>query len=304
MSALPVPQSVVQMQLAANGEAGRAWLSELPRLVDELCKLWSITRLGPPFEGGCVAYVAPAFRACEGPAVLKVSLPDRETEHEADALALWNGNGAVRLLASDPGRGAMLLERLDPGTTLAAHPDREEAIAIACSLLRRLQVPAPARHPFHSVSALAAEYAATFPARYLNAGRPFDDRLLQSTLHLCRQFSLDTSASTLANADFHLGNVVAAQREPWLAIDPKPLVGDPAFDAAHLIRSLLSDPIHPPEFDCLLSAVACGLNLPPQRIAQWMLVRSVENALWAISTGDTDVHWDVACAQAAAESCC
>ena len=130
-------------------------------------ELWSIAEMGPAFEGGCVAYVAPVVRRDGGRVVLKVSLADEETEREPDALVVWNGNGAVRLLESDRTRGAMLLERLEPGTPLAAHPDRDAAIDIACSVLRRLWVSAPATHQFRLVTELAQQYADTFPAKYL-----------------------------------------------------------------------------------------------------------------------------------------
>jgi len=300
---LAVPESVVQMQLAANGEAGRAWLADLPRLIDELRQLWSIVEMGPAFEGGCVAYVAPVIRRDGSRVVLKVSLADEETEREPDALVVWNGNGAVRLLESDRTRGAMLLERLEPGTPLAAHPDRDAAIDIACSVLRRLWVSAPATHQFRLVTELAQQYADTFPAKYAEAGRPFAESLIEGAVELCRRFVEDGAAHTIANRDFHLGNILAARREPWLVIDPKPLVGEPAFDAAHLIRSLLPDQIAKPEFDRLVSTIAGRLDLPAQRIAEWVFVRSIENALWAFTAGVGDCRWDVACAQAAVRSC-
>ena len=299
---LSVPESVVRMQLAANGEAGRAWLAELPRLIDELRELWSIVEIGPAFEGGCVAYVAPVLCADGRQVVLKVNLADEETDCEADALAVWNGDGAVRLLESDPGRGAMLLERLEPGTPLAAYPDRDTAIDIACSLLRRLWVAAPATHQFRLVTALARQYANNFPAKYVEAGRPFAENLLDTAVELCRQFAQNDAVHIIANRDFHLGNILAARREPWLVIDPKPLVGEPAFDAAHLIRSLLPDQIAKPEFERLVSTTASRLDLPAQRIAAWVFVRSIENALWATVTGMGDDRWDVTCAQAAARS--
>jgi streptomycin 6-kinase len=299
---LAVPESVVQMQLAANGEAGRAWLTELPRLIDELRELWSIAEIGPAFEGGCVAYVAPVVRADGSRVVLKVCLADEETECEADGLAVWKGNGAVRLLESDQRRGAMLLERLEPGTPLAAHPDHDLAIAIACSLLRRLWVPAPPAHRFRLVTQLARQYAEKFPAKYAEAARPFSESLLDRAVDLCHQLAQGAAAGTIANRDFHLGNILAARREPWLVIDPKPLVGEPAFDAAHLIRSLLPDQIAKPEFERLASTIATRLDLPAQRIASWVFVRSIENALWAINTGVGDFRWDVACAEAVAQS--
>jgi hypothetical protein len=131
---MKVPESVVSMPLAANGDAGGTWLAALPAWIDELRQRWSLTEIAPAFEGGCVAFVAPAVRADGSHVVLKVSFLDEETEHEGDALALWNGTGAVRLLDTDPQRGALLLERLEPGTSLAAHPDREAAVSTACSL--------------------------------------------------------------------------------------------------------------------------------------------------------------------------
>ena len=287
------------MQLAANGAAGRAWLDALPRLVSELRELWSIAEIGAAFEGGCVAYVAPVTLQDRSHAVLKVSIADEETECEADALSVWNGNGAVRLLESDRPRGAMLLERLEPGTPLSEHPDRDAAIAIACSLLRRLWVRPSDPHPFRSVAAVARQYAEMLPMQYVQAGRPFSESLHDGAVELCRQLAQDHAHCTLANRDFHLGNILAAQREPWLVIDPKPLAGDPAFDTAHFVRSLLPDPITMPEFERLVSAIAGHLELRPECIAEWVFVRSIENALWAIHTGMGDERWDVTCAEAA-----
>ncbi len=294
---MKVPESVVRMQLAANGEAGRAWLAGLPRLIDELRESWSLTEIGLPFEGGCLAFVAPAVRADGSRVVLKVSLLDEETEHEADALALWNGRGAVRLLDADHQRGALLLERLEPGISLDIHGDRDAAIGIACSLLRRLWVPVPAGHRFHRVTALVRGWADNFSEKYEAAGRPFAERLLRRAIEVCQHLANDTETSTIANRDFHLDNILAAEREPWLVIDPKPLVGDPAFDAGHLIRSLLPARIMKADMNRLISRVARELDLSSERIGEWVFVRSVENALWAVSTGVGEVNWDVACAQ-------
>jgi len=296
---MKVPESVISMQLAANGDAGHAWLARLPRMVEELCEHWSLTVLGPAFEGGCVAFVAPGVRADGARVVLKAGFVDDETEHEADALALWNGNGAVRLLDADPQRGALLLERLEPGTSLETHGDRDAAIGIACSLLRRLHVPAPAGHRFQQVGAVARDWADTFSGKYRAAGRPFPDHLLRRAIEVCEGLAGDTETCTMANRDLHLGNILAAQREPWLVIDPKPLVGDPAFDAGHLIRSLLPERIVKTDMIRLISRVAQGLDVSPQRVNEWVFVRSIENALWTASTGMGEVQWDVACAEAA-----
>lgn len=143
MSGLLVPAEVVRMNLDANGEAGRAWLAELPGIVGELRERWSLTAMGPAFEGGRVGFVAPVERADETRAVLKISYVDDETRHEGDALAFWDGAGAVRLLDADPVLGALLLERLEPGTSLFDHPNPGEVVPLACGVLRRRCIHSP-----------------------------------------------------------------------------------------------------------------------------------------------------------------
>lgn len=157
-------------------------------------------------------------------------------------------------------------------------------------------------HPFRSVQEVAEQYAATLPGKYSALGKPFAEGLLDRAADLCRQLARNDAARTLANRDFHLGNILSARREPWLVIDPKPLIGEPAFDTAHLIRSLLPDQIAQPDFERLVSIIAGRLELPAQLVADWVFVRSVENALWAATTGAGDFRWDVACAEAACGS--
>ena len=126
MTALEIPDEVVRMNLSANGAAGRAWLGSLPGLVEELTDRWSLT-IGPAFAGGAVGFVAPAERRGGDRLVLKVSFVDEETRHEPDALRHWDGDGAVRLVDAEPARGALLLERLEPGTALGDHLDQPPA---------------------------------------------------------------------------------------------------------------------------------------------------------------------------------
>jgi streptomycin 6-kinase len=284
------------MNLSANGEAGRAWLDALPGIVADLQRRWGL-RLGPPFEGGCVGYVAPAERRDGTQAVLKVSFVDDETRHEADALALWDGDGAVRLLDADPARGAMLLERLVPGRSLSDHPDRDEAVSLACGLLRRLWRPVPEEHPFMLVQDLAMGLAQALPADFDRFGRPFEVALVEEAAALCVDLAASTEPRVLVNRDFHLGNVLSAQREPWLAIDPKPLAGERVFDTGHLLRSTLPEELDRAAVGRLVRRLADELQLDPERVRAWALVRSVDDALWPLAIGQTDIGWDVACAR-------
>jgi streptomycin 6-kinase len=300
VTALEIPDEVVRMNLSAHGAAGRAWLGSLPRLVEELTDLWSLT-IGTAFTGGAVGFVAPAERHGGERLVLKVSFVDEETRHEPDALRLWDGDGAVRLVDAEPARGALLLERLEPGTPLADHPDRSEATGIACSLLKRLWRPVPDGHPFPLVRDLAARLADELPGRFVRQDRPFDERLLRRAVDLCRGLAASSEEAVLANRDFHLWNVLAAEREPWLVIDPKPLVGERAFDTGHLLRTLLPERLDVGSVDTIVSRLANELELEPAHVGRWAFVRSVDDALWGLSVGRTDVGWDVRCAHLLAE---
>lgn len=296
MRNLTIPAEVVRMNLMANGEEGRAWLTALPGIVDELIIRWGLT-VGPAFEGGCVGFVAPAERHNGQPVVLKVSFVDEETRHEADALSVWNGDGAVLVLEADPGRGALLLERAEPGTLLGDHPDRDQAISIACRLLHRLWRPLADPHPFLPIRDLALRWTRELPDRFDELGRPFEATLLRRVTDLCEELSSSTDEPVLANRDFHLWNILAAQREPWLLIDPKPLVGERAFDSGHFLRGLLPDLLDRPLVDGMIHRLASDLDLDPERIRAWALVRSVEDALWGLKVGGSDVEWDLRCAR-------
>ena len=274
-----VPDQVARMLISCHGDAGRAWLDRLPGIAAELCDRWQL-RVGEPFAGGCVGYVVPAERADGSRAVLKVSLIDDETRHEADALAFWAGQGAVRMLERDAGLGAMLLERLDPGAPLDGCVGQEEALAIACRLLRRLWRPLPTGHPFPSVAALVEGWHLQLPLDFERAGRPFDTVLLDRSVCLCEELASECEP-VLVNRDFHFGNILSAQREPWLLIDPKPLAGEPAFDTGYLLESLVDVDPAPAKAATLAQIISAELDTPVQRIAAWAFLRCVENALWA-----------------------
>jgi streptomycin 6-kinase len=300
VTTLKIPDAVVQMNLSANGAAGRTWLDSLPGLVDELTDRWSLT-IGPAFGGGAVGFVAPAERQVGERLVLKVNFVDDETRHESDALRHWDADGAVRLVDADPAMGALLLERLDPGTPLEAHPDRDTATGLACTLLRRLWSPVRDPHPFTLVRDLASRLADELPRRFDRQRRPFDKELLRTAADLCHDLASSSEEMVLANRDFHLGNVLAAEREPWLVIDPKPLVGERAFDTGHLVRTLLPERLDVGSVDAIVGRLAAELELEPAHIRAWALVRSVDDALWNLSTGGTHIEWDVRCARLLAE---
>lgn len=203
------------------------WLAALPRLAEECAEQWAIT-LEEPVDTP-YSLVVPA-----GDVVLKLHAPsDVDALHEADALAAWEGNGAVRLLARDDARHALLLERCVPGTRLWDAGVDEAAVVSA--LVPRLQVDVAGDHPFPLLADEADRWAVDVPRRYEEAGRPFERRLLEEALDVYR--TVDRSASRLVNQDLHGANILAAEREPWLVIDPKPLVGERELEASGPLRN-------------------------------------------------------------------
>jgi streptomycin 6-kinase len=191
--------------------------------------------LGEPFEGGVAsAVVAPAVTAEGEDVVLKVQEPHRESEHEAAALELWDGEGAIRLLDHDPEEQALLLERCVPGTPLAA-AGADTAMDVFVELLPRLWKPAGV--PFRPLAEEAGWWAESLAATWERAGRPFERRLLDAALDALRELPPTQGRQVLLHQDLHGENVLAAQREAWLAIDPKPLAGEREFGLAPIIRS-------------------------------------------------------------------
>lgn len=186
---------------------------------------------------------------------------------------------------------------MEPGSSLEDHPNRDEAIVIACALLRRLWRPAPPGNPFPLVGDLAFRWAREIPERFDHLGRPFEASLVEEAAGLCTELGASAEAPVLANRDYRLGNVLSAEREPWLLIDPKALVGEPAFDTGHLLRSLLPPRIDRPLVTGLVERLASELGLTTESIRRWAFVRSVENALWSLGIGETDVQWDLECAR-------
>ena len=275
---------------------GAAWLERLPRLVEECAELWSLA-LEPPFGPAHISFVCPATTGDGREAVLKINFPEPESEHEADALAHYAGRAAVRLLAHDAERRALLVERCEPGTTLWELSDEEEANRIAGRALHELWRPAPAEHPYRLLVDEAARWADELPRRWKSLSHPFERALLDRAVAALRELGPDHGEPVVLHQDFHGGNVLRSQREPWLAIDPKPLVGEREFDTASLLRDrreqLAADP-HPGA--CIrrrLDQLASELELDRERLRSWGIAHALA---WGVS--ETGVHeGHVACAR-------
>ena len=213
--------------------AGREWLQHLPAQVQACVDRWSL-RLDQPYEQSQVSIVFPATMADGSPAVLKVQFPHKESEHEAEALRRWNGQGAVKLFATDPEHHALLIERCEPGGHLSA-VERTKALGVFAQILPRLWI--EAGEPFVCVLDESAEWIKDLPLCWERAGRPFEVELLDAALEALDTVRRNPGQQVLIHQDLHGDNVLRAKREPWLVIDPKPLAGEREFSLAPIVRS-------------------------------------------------------------------
>lgn len=270
-SPLALPPGLLQL---ADEPGGREWLEALPATVEHLARRWSLA-VGEPFlPGGNTAWVAPVRTATGDEAVLKVVWPHYEAEHELEGLEVWAGDGTVRLLNGERlgGSAALLLERCRPGSTLREIPMEQQDVIIA-SLLRRLWREPPPGHPFRPLSQMCEQWATSYERKAAEGRAPaLDPGLAREAMALMR--SLSRSGGTLLLTDLHAGNVLAAERETWLAIDPKPYVGDPAYDLLqHMLNCEERLQAGPADLAKRMAALA---EVDEGRALLWLFARSVE----------------------------
>jgi len=257
----------------------RAWLEALPDQIAELAAAWELELGDPYLPGGQCAWVAPARNAAGDELALKVEWLHPEAAHEADALRFWDGDGAVRCIAtrSLPETTALLLERCTPGHQLCRIPEPDQDAVIA-SLLRRLwqHQPEPGG-PFGSLRQMCGDWAELFELDFASDRRGLDPGIARAGIELLRTLPASAGISVLLCTDLHAGNVLAAHREPWLVIDPKPFIGDPAYDAVqHMLNCderLAADPVG------LCDRMASLLELDPDRVRLWLFARCAQESL-------------------------
>ncbi len=278
MTTLPMPENLV----AGAEEAGRTeWLARLPDIVGRVATRWEL-EVGPPYQpGGQTAWVAPARRAHGAGSdglVLKVMWRHTEALHEAEALRAWDGAGAVRVFAAealDDETDALLLEECRPGTTLSARPEPEQDTVVA-GILRQLWVEPAPEAPFRPLQAMCDDWADDFEEE-MAAGRcPLDPGVARAGIALYRGLPGTAERHVLLCTDLHAGNILAAERRPWLAIDPKPYVGDPTYDPVQHMLNCEGRLLANPRGFC--DRIAGLLDLDRERLVDWLFARCVQES--------------------------
>ncbi|MBC9728898.1 aminoglycoside phosphotransferase family protein [Streptomyces sp. TRM68367] len=276
---MDIPPELAATQEKYNGATGRAFIARLPDTAAEFLNRWNLRLDGPPMHG-VAALVLPVVRHADStPAALKLQLPDEESEGEPTALRIWNGDGAVRLLDHDVPTGTMLLERLDPTRMLSHVPDVHDAVETIAALLAHLTA-FPAPKGMRRLADIAHAMLDDTPQALPRVPDPKARRLLTDCAAAVREVVPDPG-DRLLHWDLHYDNVLASDRAPWLAIDPKPLAGDPGFD----LLPALHNRYDPTDTRWRFDAMTDVLGLDRERARAWSLGRVLQNCLWEIEDG-------------------
>lgn len=290
-----IPQVLTSPGGAGSTPAGAAWVATLPALVERAVARWQL-RLKEPFGVGTASWTAPG-RAPDGtPVVLKISFPHDEARYEAITLAQWRGGAAVELLAHDPDDWALLLRRAHPGTPLLGWQQPPEArIDICTGVLANLHL-APSRDlGVPLLSEVCGRWVTIASERAARWAAVLGDRvgIVRRGIDQLAAFAADAAApSVLLHGDLNPGNLILDDpgTPHWLAIDPKPLVGDPAYELWPVL-SQIDDPFRYPDPVAVLlprlHRASAALGLEPRRVAAWALARTVESVLWKLDTWPT-----------------
>lgn len=273
---IDVPAALAAEQVKYNGPAGHAFITALPDLAQSFLDRWQL-RLDGPSMHGVSALVLPVTTADGANAVLKLQILDEESAGEPVALRLWNGDHAVRLLRHDEPTGTMLLERLDPTRMLSHLDDVHEAVLVIADLLTHLTA-LPAPTDIRRLDDIAHAMLEQTPRALEHVPDRADRRLIADCAAALSEVVAEPG-DRLLHWDLHYENVLAADRAPWLAIDPKPLAGDPGFE----LLPAIADRYDPADVHWRFDALTATLDR--DRARAWTLARVLQDCLWEIEDG-------------------
>jgi streptomycin 6-kinase len=296
-----IPEAFVRHTLSWTGPAGADWLARLPAIIAECAEAWSLT-IGPPFPLS-YNYVVAATRADGSPAVLKIGYPHAELFTEVEALRCFDGRGIAGLLEVDRERSAFLIERLEPGAPLTSVEDVEQATRIAARVMRSLWCAPPAEHEFPTVAGWGRGFA-RLRARFDGGTGPLPSGLVERAESLFADLLASSDTPMLLHGDLHHHNILSAGRAPWLAIDPKGLVGEPAYETGALLRNpwlrLLDMPDPVRLLARRIAILSEELGFDRRRVRDWAFAQAILSAWWSIEDHGSGWEFAAGCAEALA----
>jgi len=281
---ITIPAPFARLIVELHEEKGRDWLARLPMILARGERRWSLT-LGIPFPNLSFHFVVPAVRTDGTPVVLKAHAPTGEFAEETRTLRLFDGHGMVRLLADSVEDEVVVLEYLRPGTSLREIKDDVQAISIAAAVMKRLWRPAPKNHMLATTAGWGKGFL-RLRQRYNGGNGPFPQALLEEAETLFTELSASMAIPMLLHGDLHQDNILASERNGWIAIDPKGLVGEPAYETGAILRNFFPELLTMPDPQSVLARridqFAEELNVDRVRVRGWGLSQAVLAAWWSV----------------------
>jgi streptomycin 6-kinase len=291
----PLPGTFIQNIRLSFGEAGQRWLERLPDLLELAAQRWELV-LGKPFLLS-YNYVCAATQKDGRKAVLKIGFPNPELTSEINALRLYDGQGACRLLEANAGLGMLLLERLQPGTMLVSLTEDDQATAIAADVMKMIHRPAPPAQGFLSLRGWFDELKKLRP-RFGGGAGPFPKKSFATAEDLIGELFAEQCPQVLLHGDFHHFNILLSDRG-WLVIDPKGVIGPAEYEVGPLLMNPYN--LMPEESEAIRRterriAILCErLGFDPQRLRAWAICHSVLSSFWDMaedgSGGESARSW-------------
>ncbi|OQY45421.1 MAG: hypothetical protein B6242_10380 [Anaerolineaceae bacterium 4572_78] len=298
-----IPDDLSRTIVAVHQDKGVQWLKDFPYILNECIQRWNIDRIAP-FLNLSFNYVAKATRTNGERVVIKIGVPCDELITEISALGIYDGRGSVRILDADKHKGVLLLELVQPATRLSYLKDDRQATTIAANVMRKLWRPLPTHHPFPHVSKWATGLK-KLRLHFDGTTGPLPSKLVEMAEVLFAELLDSMEDVVLLHGDLHHENILASNREGWLAIDPKGVVGEPAYEVGALLRNpipiLLSLPNPKKFFARRIDQLCDELELPRQRVLGWGIAQSVLAAWWCIEDNSYGRDCFITCADIMAD---
>ena len=276
----------------SKGEEGKQWLEYIPALIKQYEEKWSLKVL-PPFDLN-YNYVAPVVLSSGFEAVLKIGFPqDKEFQSEIKALTLFNGKGVVKILEAEAKDAVILIEKVEPGVPLSSLADDDKTTRILARVMKRIRKSLPSNHNFITV----AEWSSAIPKlRQQIRGRigPIPLHLMTKAEKLFEKLITSAEPSVLVHGDLHHDNVLSSNRGEWLAIDPKGIAAEPAYEVAAMIRNpyekLKNISNLEPIIRRRLLILSEELNIDVHRVQEWCIAQTVLSAVWNLEEAKGPEH--------------
>lgn len=279
------------------GDEGKVWLDQLPGIVATCRQQWSLSIKGP-LPDLSYNFVASAIRKNKE-VILKIGVPNKELTTEIEALRLYKGRKAVELLEADHQRGSLLLQRITPGKPLSGLADDEEATLIAAQLMRDLPIPVPTDHSFPTVKQWGLAFK-RLRDRFEGKTGSLPQWMVQKAEQLLLDLESSTPQQMLLHGDLHHENILFDHEKGWLAIDPKGVVGDPAYEAARFqlnpIPGFLSMEYPQQVAQRRAEILSSVLKVDQSRLVAWGFFDAMLSACWSVEDNQ-DWRYAIACAK-------